>query len=44
MVASAAKDQIQGTLTVKSVSLGWLSPVRLSDVALKILPENHLAR
>jgi translocation and assembly module TamB len=35
MVASAAKDQIRGTLNVQGVSLGWLSPLKLHGVTLK---------
>lgn len=35
LVASAAKGQIDGSLEVKSVSIGWLSPAKVSGIAIK---------
>jgi hypothetical protein len=43
LVASAAKGQIDGSLEVSSVRIGWLSPVRLSGITIKDKQDQTLA-
>src|SRR5690349_21196018 len=43
LVAAAAKGQIDGSLEAKSVSIGWLSPVRANCITVKDKEEQTIA-
>src|SRR5690242_19910212 len=43
LVASAAKGRIDGSLDVKSVSIGWLSPVQVSGMTVKDKDDQTIA-